>query len=161
MASDGEPAGYAPVGDVRMYYEVHGEGRPLLLLHGAYMSVDSMRPLLSGLAQTRRVIAADLRGHGRTGDVEGPITYELMADDTAGLMDHLGIDEADVVGFSMGAATALQLAIRHPERVRRLVAASVSSAYDGMHAAALEMLPTITPDVFAGTPIEAEYKRLA
>src|SRR3712207_3285804 len=127
--------GYAPVDELAMYYEVHGSGSPLVLLHGAYMTIDMMQPLVRGLAETRQVIAVEQRGHGRTGDGDRPITYELMADDTAALMRHLELGQADVAGYSMGAGTALQLAIRHPAVVRRLVAASVSFTSDGMHAA--------------------------
>ena len=153
--------GYAPVGDLRMYYEIHGEGSPLILLHGAYMTIDMMGPLLSGLAQTRQVIAVEQQAHGRTADVDQPLTYEQMADDTAGLILHLELGAADVVGYSMGAGIGLQLAIRHPGLVRKLVAASVSYRSDGMHAEALDMFPTITPELFAGSPMEEAYLELA
>jgi pimeloyl-ACP methyl ester carboxylesterase len=154
-------SGYAPVEGLEMYYEIHGSGRPLVLLHGAYMSIDMMGPLVAGLASDRGVIAPELQGHGRTADADRPITYEQMADDTAALVAHLGLGEADVAGYSMGGAVALQLAIRHPAVVRKLVVVSASSASDGMHEAALEMLPSITPEMFSGSPFEAEYQRLA
>ncbi len=144
-----------------MYYEIHGSGEPLVLLHGAYMTIEGMGPLLGPLAEYRQVIAVELQGHGRTADVDGPITYEGMADDTAALLDRLEIERADVVGFSMGAGVGLQIAIRHPERVRKLVGASTAYAYNGMPAEAIEMFPTITPEMFAGSPFEAEYKRLS
>jgi pimeloyl-ACP methyl ester carboxylesterase len=153
--------GYAPIGDLNMYYEIHGEGAPLILLHGAYMTVDMMGPLLTGLAETRQVVAPEMQGHGRTADIDRPLTYEQMADDTAGLARHLGIAEADVVGYSMGGATALQVALRHPELVRKLVLASTSFSLDGMHQAAVDMFPSITPELFAGSPIEEAYQRLA
>jgi pimeloyl-ACP methyl ester carboxylesterase len=153
--------GYAEVGDLRMYYEIHGSGAPTLLLHGAYMSVDAMGPLLAKLAETRQVIAVEEQGHGRTADADRPITYERMADDTAALARQLQLGPADVVGFSMGAGIGLQMGIRHPDVVRRLVLASASFTSDGMHAAALEMFPSITPELFAGSPMEAEYLRLA
>ena len=152
---------YAQVGDVRMYYEIHGSGEPLLLLHGAYMTVDMLGTLLSGLAESRRVIVPELRGHGRTADVDGPITYELMADDTAALLRDLDLESADVVGYSMGSGVGLQLAIRHPEAVRRVVVASGGYAYDGMQPEMIEMIPSITPEMFAGSPMEQEYQRLA
>src|SRR5262249_40961602 len=148
--------GYAPVNGLEMYYEIHGEGSPLLLLHGAYMSTDGMAPLLSRLAQSRRVIATDQQGHGRTGDINRPITYEHMADDAAAVLDHVGVERADVMGFSMGGGVALQVAMRHPRVVRKLVVASASYRMDGMHAEAIEMFPSMTPEMFAGTPMENE-----
>ena len=161
MPSTDVQTGYAPVGDLEMYYEIHGHGKPLILLHGAYMTIDMMGAILPGLAKTRQVIAAEQQGHGRTADADRPITYQQMADDTAALARQLGIDNADVVGYSMGGGIALQLAIRHPGVVRRLVVASASFSSDGMHAAALEMLPSISPELFAGTPIEEAYLRTA
>jgi pimeloyl-ACP methyl ester carboxylesterase len=144
-----------------MYYEIHGAGRPCVLLHGAYMSVDAMGPLLPGLAASRQVIALEQQGHARTADVDRPITYEQMADDTAAALLDLEVEHADVVGFSMGGGIALQLAIRHPALVRKLVVAAAGFTLDGMHAEAVEMFPTITPELFAGSPPEQEYLRLA
>ena len=161
MSTDDPRTGYAPVNGLEMYYEVHGDGPPLLLLHGAYMTADGMAPLVQGLASNRQVVVPEQQGHGRTVDVDRPITYEQMADDSAALLEHLGIEQADVVGYSMGAGIALQVAIRHLARVRRMVAASASFTYDGMHAAATEMFPTITPELFAGSPMEEEYLRVA
>ena len=161
MPSSAAQTGYAPVDDLSMYYEIHGQGPPLVLLHGAYMTVDSMGPILAGLAESRRVIAVEQQGHGRTADVDRPITYERMADDTAALMRHLELDNADIVGYSMGGGIALQLAIRHPGLVRKLVLASAGFASDAMPPEALEMFPSITPEMFAGSPIEEEYLRLA
>jgi pimeloyl-ACP methyl ester carboxylesterase len=152
---------YAEVNGLTMYYEVHGSGRPLLLLHGAYQTINTVGPILPGLAETRQVIAAEMQGHGRTADIDRPITYEGMADDVAALIRHLGIEEADVFGFSMGAAAALQLAIRHPGLARKLVVASASFTSDGAQPELHEMLPTITPEMFAGSPIEAAYKEVA
>jgi pimeloyl-ACP methyl ester carboxylesterase len=90
---------------------------PLLILHGSYMSADAMAPLIRSFAATRTVIATDARGHGRNGDVPGPLTYELLADDAAGVLKALNVAKADVLGYSMGANTALLMAIRHPDRV--------------------------------------------
>jgi pimeloyl-ACP methyl ester carboxylesterase len=149
--------GYAPVDDLNIYYEIHGSGRPLILLHGAYMTIDMMGSILPGLAKTQQVIAVEQQGHGHTADVDRPLTYEQMADDTTALVRHLKIDNADVVGFSMGGGIALQMAIRHPTLVRKLVLASTSFTSDGMHAVALEMFPSITPELFAGSPIEEAY----
>jgi pimeloyl-ACP methyl ester carboxylesterase len=160
--TDADPqAGYAPVNGLNMYYEIQGTGEPLVLLHGAYMTIDAMGEVVPELARTRQVIAVELQGHGRTADVDRPLSYEQMADDTAALLRHLGIEQADVFGYSMGGGVALQVAIRHPEVVRKLVVASASYTSDGMHPELLEMIPTITPDVFAGSPIEEEYLRTA
>jgi pimeloyl-ACP methyl ester carboxylesterase len=155
------PMGYAPVNGLNLYYEIHGVGQPLLLLHGAYMTIDLMGPLLPGLAETRQVIALEQQGHGHTADIDRPLSYEQMADDTAALLRHLEIEGADVVGYSMGGGIALQLAIRHPASVRRLVVVSASFTSDGQHAVALEMFPSITPEMFAGTPLEEAYLRTA
>jgi len=152
---------YAQVNSLNMYYEIHGTGHPLVVLHGAYMTIDSMGEVVPSLAKTRQVIAVELQGHGHTADIDRPLTYEHMADDVAALLHHLGIEEADVFGFSMGGAAALQVAIRHPEVVRKLVVASASYTSDGMHPELLEMTPSITPEAFAGSPIEAEYLRIA
>jgi pimeloyl-ACP methyl ester carboxylesterase len=152
---------YAEVNGLRMYYEVHGEGRPLVLLHGAYMTVDAMGSILPGLAESRRVIVPEMQGHGRTTDIDRPIAYEGMADDVAALLRHLGIEEADAFGYSMGGGVALQLGIRHPDSVCRLVVASASYRSDGMQPELHEMIPSLTPEMFAGSPMEAAYQELA
>ncbi|HVI17647.1 MAG TPA: alpha/beta hydrolase [Gaiellales bacterium] len=161
MAATDPQTGYAPVGELDMYYEIHGRGRPLILLHGAYMTVDMMAPLTARLAEGRQVIASEQQGHGRTADVDRALSYEQMADDTAGLVRHLQLGLVDVFGYSMGGGIALQLAIRYPQLVRRLVVASASFRYDGMPAEALAMFPSITPEMFAGSPMEEAYRRLA
>jgi len=158
--------GYAAVNGLRMYYEIHGaqpdnDPVPVLLLHGAYMTTADFGPLLPGLALQRQVVVCDLHGHGRTSHAERPITYEGMADDAAALLEHLGIAQVDVVGFSMGAGVAIQLAVRHPQLVRSLVSISAGYRSDGMQPELLEMIPTITPEMFAGTPFEDTYRRVA
>jgi pimeloyl-ACP methyl ester carboxylesterase len=152
---------YAQIGPLNLYYEIHGSGEPLVLLHGAYMTVDMLGPLLTGLAAGRQVIVPELEGHGRTALTDRPLSYEQMADDVAGLAAALELDRVDVVGYSMGGGAALQTAIRHPQLVRKLVVASAGYRFDGMPAVAREMFPTITPEMFAGSPMEEEYKRLA
>ena len=149
-------------GEVR--YFVHGDlasGKaPLLVLHGAFMSSDAMKPL-TDLITDRPLIVVDQRGHGRTGDLPGPITYEALADDAAAVLVDAGVQKADVFGYSMGAAAALQLALRHPERVDHLVLASTSFNETGNLPGFAQMMEGTTPEVFAGTPMEAEFKRLA
>jgi pimeloyl-ACP methyl ester carboxylesterase len=157
----GDRGNYAEVNGLKMYYEVHGTGEPLVVLHGAYMTIDRMGEVVPSLAESRQVIAVELQGHGRTADIDRSLTYEQMADDTAALLRHLGIEQADVFGYSMGGGAALQVAIRHPGVVRRLVVASASYTSDGMHPELLEMIPSLTPEAFAGSPIEEEYLRTA
>ncbi len=161
MAMTAPRTGYAPVNGLNMYYEIHGSGRPLVVLHGAYMTIGTMGPLVPSLAETRQVIAVELQGHGHTADIARPLTYEQMADDTAALLGHLGIGQADVFGYSMGGGVALQLAIRHPGLVRKLVAASATFNSGGLHPELLTMIETITPDAFAGSPWLDEYARVA
>ena len=153
---------YAEVNGLRMYYEVHGSGEPLVLLHGAYMSINTMGEVVPKLAETRRVIAVELQGHGRTADVaDRTLTYEGMADDVAALIRHLGVERTDVFGYSMGGGVAVQVAVRHPGVVRKLVAASVTYRSEGLYPELLEAMEYITPEVFAGTPWQEEYDRLA
>lgn len=157
-----EPAGqYAEVNGMEMYYEVSGEGDPLIVLHGAYMSIPSMGEIVPMLAETHRVYALEFQGHGRTGDIDRPITYPGLADDVSAFMDEVDLPRADVFGYSMGAAAALQLAIRHPERVERLALASVSYDEAGWQPVFRDFVPNMTPDMLVGSPIEAEWRELA
>lgn len=154
--------GYAPVNGLQMYYEIHGSGEPLILLHGAFGAIDLWGSILTTLAETHQVIAVELQGHGHTADIiDRPLGYEQMADDVAALMEHLGIEQADVVGYSMGGTTGLQLAIRHPDRVRRLVAISANYSSAGYYPELLAGLQVMTPEIFVGTPYEAAYLRHA
>lgn len=133
-AGDGATGDYLQLGDLRMYYEVHGAGTPLLLLHAGMLTIDlSFGGLIPTLAQRHQVIALEAQGHGRTNDTGRPITPSALAADTVALLDALGIERAHVLGHSMGAATALQLAVEHPARVRSVVAASASVRPDGVH----------------------------
>jgi len=158
-------SGYVPVNGLEIYYEIHGQdhgGTPLLVLHGSYMSIDSMLPFISAMAATRQVIAFEAQGHGRTADLpDRPITYENMADDAAGLLDHLGVAQADVAGYSLGACTVIRLAIRHPEKVRKLVPIAGTFRLDGWDPRVRDMIATITPAMFMETPFYQEYLRLA
>jgi pimeloyl-ACP methyl ester carboxylesterase len=152
--------GYAPVNDLQLYYELHGAGGiPLLLLHGGLFNIDlQFGQLLPSLAATRQVIAADFQGHGRTGDLDRPLTSAHLASDVVGLLGHLGIAQADVFGFSVGGAVALHLAIKHPELVRKLVVSSVSFHPDGDRPENSEALEALTVDAVAGTPMEQDYR---
>lgn len=157
-----EPVGATvSVNGMQMYYETSGEGEPLIVLHGAYMNIDTMGEIIPMLAQTHQVIAVEAQGHGRTTDIDRPITYPNMADDVAAFMDAIGVEKADIFGYSMGAATALQVAIRHPEKVDQLVTASVAYDTSGWQPQFTEMLPSMSPEMFVGTPMEDEYRKLA
>lgn len=153
---------YAHINGLDMYYEIHGAGRPLVLLHGALSatqtSFGTLQPLL---AQTRQVIAVEQQGHGHTGDIDRPLSIAQMADDTAALLAHLAIGQADVFGYSMGSAIALELGLRRPDLVRKLVLASVSFSPAGLHPGLLDGLEQMTPEALAGSPFEAEYLRVA
>ena len=114
--------GYAPVNGLKMYYEVHGSGDPVVLLHGAFMTItNNWTGWIGELSKTRKVIAVEMQGHGRTADIKRDISSENLADDVAALLDHLKIPSADLIGYSMGGGVAMQCAIRHPEKVRKVV----------------------------------------
>ena len=152
--------GYAPVNGLQMYYELHGAGgTPLLLLHGGLFNIDlQFSQLIPGLAATRQVIATDFQGHGRTGDIDRPLTSANLASDVVGLLRHLNVAQADVFGFSVGGAVALHLAIKHPELVRKLIVSSVSFHPDGDRPENAEAVEALTVDAIAGTPMEQEYQ---
>ncbi len=122
---------YADVNGLRLYYEQHGDGFPLVLLHGGLTTIEiSFGAVMSVLAEHHRVIAVELQGHGRTADIERPMTFEHLAGDVASLLDHLGIQQADVFGFSLGGLTTYQLLVDHPRRVRRAIVASADHRND-------------------------------
>jgi len=156
-----------PVGDrvevngMQMYYEVSGEGDPLIVLHGAYMNIPSMGEIIPMLAETHKVYAIEFQGHGRTNDIDRPITYPNLADDVAAFMDAVGIQKADVFGYSMGAAAGLQFAIRHPEKINKLAAASVAYDAEGWQPEFKAFIPQMTVEMFVEMPFAEEYRKLA
>lgn len=149
------------VNGMQMYYEVSGNGDPLIVLHGAYMNIPSMGPIIPKLAETHKVFALELQGHGRTTDIDRPITYAAMADDVAAFMDKMGLAKADVFGYSMGGQIGLQLAIRHPEKVNKLVAASVAYDLKGWQPVYTAAIPQMTVEMILGMPFAEDYRRLA
>jgi pimeloyl-ACP methyl ester carboxylesterase len=154
--------GYAPVNGLKMYYEIHGKGDPVVLLHGAFMTItNNWTEMIAELSTTRQVIAVEMQGHGRTADINRDFSYENLADDIAALLDYLKIKQADVLGYSMGGGVAMQLAIRHPERVRKVVSISAVFRSDGVVKEATEALPRLEARMFKGSPIEIEYKKLS
>ena len=160
-ASAETKTGYASVNGLEIYYEIHGTGRPLVLLHGALMTIEGFGKLLPSLAQTRQVIAVEQQAHGRTADIDRPFSYERMADDTAALLRQLKVEQADVFGYSMGGAIALQVAIRHPELVRKLVLAAPAYSKAGFYPEVLANIRNLKPEDFAGSPWQEGYARVA
>jgi pimeloyl-ACP methyl ester carboxylesterase len=152
--------GYAAVNGLQMYYEVHGSGgTPLILLHGGLFNIDlQFGELLPSLAAGREVIAADFQGHGRTNDIDRPLTSAHLASDVVGLLQHLRVAQADLFGFSVGGAVALHLAIRQPQLVRKLIVSSASFHPDGDRSEGSEAVEMMTVDMIAGTIMEQEYR---
>jgi pimeloyl-ACP methyl ester carboxylesterase len=158
----GAASGYVPVNGLDMYYEIHGDGSPLALVHGAMGTIDScFANLLPALAAARKVVAIELQGHGHTADAGRPLSYRQMADDTAVLLEALGIGTADLVGYSLGGAVALELAMRHPALVRRVVfAGGTSYRRDGLYPEMLEE-PESAADDLTGSVWHEAYLRVA
>jgi pimeloyl-ACP methyl ester carboxylesterase len=154
--------GYAPVNGLQMYYEIHGAGQPLVLLHGAFSAIGtSFGALLPGLARGRQVIGFELQGHGRTADIDRPLSTRQMADDVAAALRHLGLEQADVLGYSMGSDVALHFVIRHPQMVRKLVLLSAGYTLDGVHPGLMEGLGEMKAEMMYGSPWHEEYTRIA
>jgi pimeloyl-ACP methyl ester carboxylesterase len=155
---------YAVVNGLSLYYEEHGAGQPLVLLHGGFGATELLAPLIPTLAAGRRVIAVDLQGHGRTHDIDRPLRPELMADDIAALVAHFGLERADVMGYSLGGMVALRTAIQHPDRVRRLVVVSVAVRRDGSYPEVLEAMDQMGPaatEPMRQSPLGQMYARIA
>jgi pimeloyl-ACP methyl ester carboxylesterase len=165
LAQAQKPAtGYAPVNGLKMYYEIHGSGsgEPLVLLHGSFMTIsNNWTAWIGELSKTRKVIAVEMQGHGRTADINRDFSHENLADDIAAMLDHLNIKQADLLGYSMGGGVAMQVAIRHPEKVRKVVSISAFFRHDGVVKEALDAFPKLTADTFKGSPIETEYRKLS
>ena len=125
---------YADVNGINLYYEIRGAGRPLILLHGGLGSGEMFGPILPMLAENHQVITVDLQGHGRTADIDRPIDPRLMADDIAALIDHLGLAQPDLVGYSLGGGVAFFTASKYPEKVRKLVMAAANIRRDAIPA---------------------------
>ena len=149
------------VNGMRMYYEVSGKGTPLIVLHGAYMNIPQMGAIIPRLARTHRVYALEFQGHGRTTDIDRPITYPNLADDVAAFMDAVRLQKADVFGYSMGAMAGLQLAIRHPEKVNKLVFGSGAYDAEGWQPEFKAFIPQMTVETFAQMPFAKQYPKLA
>src|ERR671915_1038067 len=165
-ASQGKAAGngYAAASGVDYYYELHGQGEPLLLLHGGLGSIDMFGPLLPILAEHREVVAVDLHGHGRTTLGDREFDLDDMGDDLAAILDRLGYEQVDVMGYSLGGGVAFRLAVRHPGKVRRLVLVSTSYSTDGVHPEMRPQQGALTgemADAMKGTPMYETYMAVA
>jgi pimeloyl-ACP methyl ester carboxylesterase len=155
---------YADVNGINLYYEIHGSGKPLVLLHGGLGAIEMFGPNLPALAKGRQVIAVDLQGHGRTADIDRPLSIPLMADDIAALITHLGLQRADIMGYSLGGGVALQTAIRHPEVVDRLVVVSTPFRRNGFYPDILAQQGQVTAaaaEAMKQTPMYQMYVALA
>ena len=156
--------GYAPVNGLKLYYEIHGNGEPLVLLHGGLGATSMFGDNLPALAKVRSVIAVDLQGHGRTADIDRELSAEFMADDIAALLKHLNIEKADIMGYSMGGGVALQTAIRHPEVVNNLIVASAPFKRNGFYPEILTQQAQVGPEaaeMMKQTPMYKLYASIA
>jgi pimeloyl-ACP methyl ester carboxylesterase len=156
--------GYAPVNGLKLYYEIHGGGPPLVLLHGGLGCTEMFSGILPALSINRQVIAVDLQSHGRTADIPRPLSYEAMAGDIAALLRHLDIAQADVMGYSLGAGVALRTAIQHPAIVRKLVVLSTVFRRDGWYPevlAAMAQVGAASAEMMKPSPVYQTYARIA
>ena len=154
--------GYSPVNGLKMYYEIHGEGQPLILLHGAYMTIDmNWAEYFPELSKGRKVIALELQGHGHTADIDRPFNYQALATDVALFMKHLKIDSADVMGYSFGGTIAIQLAIQNPELVKKLIIVSTVYKYEGWLPELRQLFANFQPSFFDNTPLKPAYESVA
>ncbi|MCT7374558.1 alpha/beta fold hydrolase [Chelativorans salis] len=157
-----EPTGArVEVNGMQMYYEVSGKGDPLIVLHAAHTNILSMGEIIPKLAEMHKVYALEFQGHGRTTDINRPITYQNLADDVAAFMDAVGLEKADVFGYSMGGVAGLQLAIRHPEKVNKLAAASIAYDSEAWQPVFQDLKQQMTVEMFTAMPFADDYRKLA
>ena len=158
-------SGYVDVNGLKMYYETSGQGEqetaPVVVLHGAYLNIPAMGAIIPHLAKTHKVFALEFQGHGRTANINRPITYPNLADDVAAFIDAMGLTKADVFGYSMGAMTGLQLVIRHPEKVNKLVVAGVAYDFEGWQPEFRAFIPQMKVEMFVNMPFAQDYRKLA
>lgn len=160
--TDNFQKGYVSVNGLEMYYEIHGEGQPLVLVHGAFSAIGtSFGKLLPELARTREVVGFELQGHGHTADIDRPLSLDSLADDVAAAIQALDLAPADIFGYSMGASVVLRAAIRHPEVLRKLIFASSTYRMDGIQPGLMENLGSMKPEMMHGSPWHDEYMRVA
>jgi len=158
------PGNYALVNGLELYYEIHGTGQPLILIHGGLGVIGMFEQLLPELAGTRQVIGVELQGHGHTADIERPLSFESMADDIAALIKHLGLEKADIFGYSLGGGVALQTAIRHPDVVSKLVIVSApyeSAGWYPENRAGMAAMNAEAARTWIGSPMHQAYVSVA
>lgn len=154
--------GYAPVNGIKVYYEVYGEGRPIVLLHGSFYTIDmNWSQLIPELSKTRKVIAIEMQGHGHSPYSDRELSIATLASDVEKVMDYLKIDSADVAGYSMGGSIAYQFAVQSPKRLRKLVIISSTYKSTGWLPIGDEALKDFKPEFFDGTPLKAGYDAVA
>ncbi|XHR96692.1 alpha/beta fold hydrolase [Mucilaginibacter sp. UC70_90] len=155
-------SGYAPVNGIKVYYEVYGEGKPLILLHGAFMTIEgNWAELIPELSKIRKVIAIELQGHGHTQFSDRKLSYATLANDVEGVMDYLKIDSADVAGYSMGGSVAYKVAIQTPKRLKKLVIISSTYKSSGWLPEITNAFKSWKPELFMNTPMKAAYDAIA
>lgn len=155
-------SGYAPVNGQKVYYEVYGSGKPVVLLHGSFMNIAmNWSELIPVFSKDHQVIAIELQGHGHTPDSDRPFAYNTLANDVAGVIRHLGLEKADVIGYSFGGTVAYELAIAHPEVVNKLIVISSTFKYHGWQPAVHDVMKSLQPEFLDQTPLKAEYDKVA
>lgn len=157
-----QSSGKAAVNGLNLYYEIHGTGKPIVLLHGSYMTIDlNWAAILPELAKTNQVIAIEMQGHGRTADIPRNPTYQNLADDLSALLKQLKIEKASVLGYSLGGTVAIQFAISHPDQLDKLILISTVSKHTGWSQAVRDAMKTMKPEFLAQTPLKTEYDKVA
>jgi len=153
-----DSSGYAPVNGLNLYYEIYGQGKPIVLIHGAYQTIQlCWGDIITELKKTRKVIAVELQGHGHTKDINRPFSYRGFANDIVALLQYLEIDKTDVMGFSVGGTTAIQLAIQQPGVVDKLIVLSAPYQYTGWLPVMRNMLKSLSPDFLDQTPYKVAH----
>src|ERR1700710_2794487 len=155
-------SGYAPVNGIKVYYEVYGKGKPIVLLHGAFYNINmNWGQLIPELSKTRKVIAIEFQGHGHTPFSDRKLALAILASDVEGVMNHLKVDSADIVGYSMGGSVAYQLIIQSPKRVKKLVIISSTYKSTGWVPAIASAFKNMKPEMFANSPMKTAYDAVA
>ena len=162
FAQQPRQSGHATVNGQKIYYEVYGEGQPIVLLHGAYMTIGlNWGQVIAELSKTHKVIALEMQGHGHTPWTNRPLSWDALADDVDKTLQFLKVDSADIIGYSFGGTIAYNLAIKYPKRVKKLVIISSTYKYDGWQKEVRDVLETIQPEFLSNTPLKAEYAKVA